>query len=601
MRAPRLLRQLRDLRQVLDLLRPYLPPHRRTMAVGLILTLLLLALRLAQPWPLKWIVDALTGATSVPIGMAGAGALFLLLAVAAASVEYAQVMTLVGMGNRVLYAFRADLFSHVLRQSLSFHERKAEGELLTRIIYDTTRLRKGVNHVLTRLFQTVLTFVAILIVLFRVDAPLAAVLAVAGTVALWVMAQGGYRVRNAARKNRKREGKLAALVAEELISIREIHAFRSGQAAGGLFERLNRKSLKQESKVRRLGSGMLLKVELLISVGIGLVLIVGAQRVAAGAVTAGELVLFVSYATALLPPFFRFARQTVRMGTTIASSDRLRKLMERQPAIADAPDAVVAERLRGCVELREVSVKSPRRRRGTRKWALRDVNLDVASGERLAVVGPNGAGKSSLLRLLLRLSDPDRGTILVDGGDLREYAVASLRDQMSVVLQGTVLFGLTVRENLALGRPDASEAEILDAAGRAQALEMIGRLPEGLDTVVRRQGRLFSAGERQRLAIARALLRDGSVWLLDEPTSGLDEDSAQTIVETLDEATRGRTTFWVTHDPRVAGRLERVLYLADGRVHDVVPTGGQDRAALIGELNMNPASDPVPAIQGDTV
>lgn len=563
------------------------------------LTLLLLALRLAQPWPLKWIVDALTGAASVPVGMAGAGALFLLLAVAAASVEYAQVMTLVGMGNRILYAFRADLFSHVLRQSLSFHERKAEGELLTRIIYDTTRLRKGVNHVLTRLFQTVLTFVAILVVLVWVDAPLAAVLAVAGTVALWVMAQGGHRVRNAARKNRKREGKLAALVAEELISIREIHTFRFGHTAGGMFERLNRKSLKQESKVRRLGSGMLLKVELLISVGIGLVLIVGAQRVAAGAVTAGELVLFVSYATALLPPFFRFARQTVRMGTTVASSDRLRKLMERPPAIADAADAVVADRLRGSLVLRDVSAKSPRRRRGTRKWALRGVNLEVGAGERLAVVGPNGAGKSSLLRLLLRLSDPDGGAILVDGRDLRKYAVPSLRDQMSVVLQGTVLFGLTVRENLALGRPDASEAEILDAAGRAQALELIGRLPEGLETVVRRQGRLFSAGERQRLAIARALLRDGSIWLLDEPTTGLDEESAETVVESLDEATRGRTTFWVTHDPRVAGRLERVLYLADGRVHDVVPTREQNRAALLG-LNMNRPSEPVPAIQGDT-
>jgi ATP-binding cassette subfamily B protein len=230
-------------------------------------------------------------------------------------------MTLGGVGNRILYAFRADLFSHVLRQSLAFHERKSEGELLTRIIYDTTRLRKGLNRVLTRLLQTVVRFVVILVVLFRVDAALAAVLAVVGTLALAVMAQGGYRVRKAARKNRKREGKLAGLVAEELISIREIHTFRGARAGGDLFERLNRKSLKQESKVRRLSSGMLMKVELLLSLGIGVVLIAGAQRVAAGAVTAGELVLFVSYATDILPPFFRFARQSGRMGTTVASSD----------------------------------------------------------------------------------------------------------------------------------------------------------------------------------------------------------------------------------------------------------------------------------------
>ncbi|MDX1675483.1 MAG: ABC transporter ATP-binding protein, partial [Longimicrobiales bacterium] len=528
-----------------------------------------------------------------------AGGLFLLIAASAAVTEYGQVMTLVGVGNRILYGFRADLFSHVLRQSLAFHERKSEGELLTRIIYDTTRLRKGLNRVLTRLFQTVLTFVAILIVLFWVDAALAVVLAVAGTVALWIMAQGGYRVRKAARKNRKREGKLAGLVAEELISIREIHTFRGADAGGGVFERLNGKSLKQESKVQRLSSGMLMKVELLISLGIGVVLIVGAQRVAAGAVTAGELVLFVSYATALFPPFFRFARQTVRMGTTVASSDRLRKIMDRAPAIDDAPDAVVPERLRGTIELRDVSARNPKRRRGTRKWALRDVNLTVDAGERVALVGPNGAGKSTLLRLLLRLSDPDTGEILVDGRDLREYAVAPLRDRMSVVLQGTVLFGLSVRDNIALGRPDATEPEILEAARRARALDLIERLPDGLDTIVKRQGRLFSAGERQRLAIARALLRDGAIWLLDEPTTGLDEASTEMIEELLLEVTRGRTTFWVTHDPRIARRLERVIYLAGGKSKDVAQDPGGNGAGQVLEETTDPPPDTVPAFQGD--
>lgn len=598
MRAPKLFRQLRDLRRVLDLLRPYLPGQRRSLAWGLFLTLLLLGLRLAQPWPLKWIVDALTGVASVPVGMVAAGVLFLLLSAAAAVIEYGQVMTLVGVGNRILYAFRADLFAHVLRQSLGFHERKSEGELLTRIIYDTTRLRKGLNHVLTRLFQTLLTFVAILAVLFWVDAPLAAVLAVAGTFALWTMARGGYRVRKAARKNRKREGKLAGLVAEELISIREIHTFRSARAEGGPFDRLNARSMKQESKVHRLSSGMLMKVELLISCGIGVVLVLGAQRVAAGAVTAGELVLFVSYATALLPPFFRFARQTVRMGTTVASSDRLRKLMNRMPAIADVPGATVATGLRGVVELRGVAARSPRRTRGTRKWGLRDVTLTVPAGERVAVVGPNGAGKSTLLRLLLRLSDPDAGSILVDGRDLRAYAVASIRDQMSVVLQGTVLFGLTVRENLTLGRPDATEAEIMEAARRAQALDLIARLPEGLDTVVKRQGRLFSAGERQRLAIARALLRDAPIWLLDEPTTGLDETTTGAIEEILLDVTRGRTTFWITHDPRVARRLDRVVYLSGGRLRDVPEAEGSRANAPVTD---HTAPEGIPAIQGDRI
>jgi ATP-binding cassette subfamily B protein len=187
----------------------------------------------------------------------------------------------------------------------------------------------------------------------------------------------------------------------------------------------------------------------------------------------------------------------------------------------------------------------------------------------------------------------------VDGRDLREYAVGSLRDHMSVVLQGTVLFGLTVRENVALGRPGATETEIMGAVTRAQARDLIERLPEGLDTVVKRQGRLLSAGERQRLAIARALLRDGAIWLLDEPTTGLDEKTTEAIEEILLEATRGRTTFWVTHDPRVAQRLERVVYLAGGRSKDVVPEGKGSGTGPIARLTTDLPPDPVPAIQGD--
>lgn len=562
----KLLRQVAELRGVVELLRPFLPGSYGRLALGALLTFLLLGLRLAQPWPLKWILDGLTAGATQPVGPLAAGVLFLLFAVGAAALEYRQVMTLVGVGNDILYRFRATLFRHVLLQSLSFHERKSEGELLTRVVHDTMRLRKGINSILITLLQTLLTFTAVLLVLLWVDAVLAAVVAVAGSAALVVMARGGVRVKRAARKNRRREGKLAALVAEELIAIRDVQTFRREPGGGQAFERINRKSLKQESKVRRLTSAMLMNVEIIVSVGLAAILIVGARRVVSADMTAGELVLFASYAGSLYRPFFRFTRQSARLGTTLAAADRLRRLMRREPAIRDAPGAVPVEAVRGSVDFVGVGVRSPKKARGTRRWTLRGVDLHVNAGEHVAVVGGNGAGKSTLLRLVLRLEEPKEGQVLLDGRPLSAYTIASLRAQMSVVFQDPVFFGATVRENLLLGRADASDVELLDALGRARSAELVERLPKGLDTVVRKRGRHFSAGERQRLAIARALLRDAPIWLLDEPTTGLDAAAAESLAELLLDVTRGRTTFWITHDPRMALRLDRVVYLADGRV-----------------------------------
>lgn len=561
----KLLNDLADLRRIVRLLEPYLSGYHSVLAGGMALTVGLLALRLAQPWPLKWILDGLTGVGMQPVSPLAAATLFLGVATVAAVVEYAQVMSLIGLGNQVLYRFRTDLFQHVLRQSLAFHERSTEGELLTRVVYDTTRLRKGVNQILTRLFQTLLTFVATIAVLFWVDVPLALVMGVLGVVALALMVRGGRKVKKAAKRNRRREGKLAALVAEDLIAIRDVQTFRPDLGQSAAFQRVNAKSLKQESKIRKLSSGMLMKVEIILSVGIALILLFGVQRVSTGAITAGELVLFVSYAGSLYRPFFRFARQATRMGTAVASADRLQNLMLREPDITDAPDALEVADLHGAIDFSGVSAKRGRRSERGRIWTLRKLDLVFPAGERVAVVGSNGSGKSTLLRLILRLADPARGSVSIDGNDLRTLAIASLRSRTSVVFQGSVLFGLTIRENLTLGNPQATEADLRRVLEDVHALELVENLSSGLDTVVKRRGRNLSVGERQRLAIARALLTDGDIWLLDEPTAGLDVEASQAIVEALHRATRGRTTLWITHDPFLSLSLEHVLLLREGR------------------------------------
>ena len=317
--------------------------------------------------------------------------------------------------------------------------------------------------------------------------------------------------------------------------------------------------------MRRLATRLLFRVEILMALAIAFILGFGSLAVQSGRLTPGDLVLFVTYVLALSRPFSQFARQTARSGKTFASADRLRKIMGKEPAVTDLPGAVAAPELKGALALENVSVRG-RSQQATRKWTLKEATFRIEPGERVALVGHNGAGKSSLLRLLLRLRDPSRGVVLADGRDLREYTLDSLRAQFSVVFQDSVFFGMTVGENIAFGRPDATPEGVERAARQSQLHDLIERLPKGYETVIRQRGKLFSTGERQRIAIARALLRDGRIWLLDEPASGLDAEAARGLIDLLFEVTRGRTLICVTHDANLLPSFDRVLALREGKL-----------------------------------
>ena len=559
-------------------LRPHAAGEGGRLAAGFALGAVAVGFHLLRPWPLKWILDGLTdaaGLSSIALwvrqtgtpGVLALSAGFVALTAAFAVATYWQVLLLNGVGNRVLFRFRGALFTHVLRQPLEFHESRDVGELLTRIVYDTQRFRRGLNGLAVSLSQTVLLFAGTLAVLVWLSPPLGAVLGVGAIAAFVTMHRRGRRIVRAARKQRKREGSVASLVADELQGVRELQAFGPPSSpAQSRFAHRNEKSLVGEQKVRRLAAGISVRVEVVFAVTVALTILLATRTAGVSLFTAGDLVVFATYALSLRGPFDEFAKQTARFGRAAASASRLVKLIEREPALRDAPNALVAPPLRGELAFEGVSLRSARRARGSRKWALDDVWAAVPAGTRVAVVGGNGAGKSSLLRLALRLADPVNGRVLVDGVDARAYAVASLRAQYSVVFQDSVLFGLSVRDNIALGRTGATDEMVARAAGRAEAAALIDRLPEKYETVVRRRGGLFSPGERQRLAIARAMLRDGRIWLLDEPTTGLDRSTASRLTESLLTATRGRTTLWVTHDPALIPRLDHVILLDAGRL-----------------------------------
>jgi ATP-binding cassette subfamily B protein len=571
-------RVVRKIRGIAALLWPHTRGDRKLLLLGAGLSLFLIALRIAQPWPLKWILDVLTARPEhaglggflkpPPLGIAGLSLVYIAVTLSAATVAYAERLVLAGLGNRVIYRLRTALFGHVLRQPLAFHESRTTGELLTRIVYDTARLRQGVNAILLRIFQTAVLFLAMLVVLVALNAGLAALVAAGALLALAAMAWSGRRIAGAAGKQRKKEGRLATTVAEDLLGVRELQTYRAGQWPDERFGRKNVKSLVHEQRVRQLAAWLVLRIEVLVALAIAAILWVGGREVQAGHLTPGDLVLFVSYAVGLYRPFEQFARQTYKLGKTFACADRLRKIMEEEPAIADGPGAVPAAALRGDLAFENVSVATPKERRGARKWALSEVSFTVPV-ERVAIVGTNGAGKSTLLRLVLRFIDPDEGRVVLDGRDLRDYTLDSVRRQISAVFQESVFFGLSVRENIALGDPAARLEDVERAAQRARINKFIERLPEGYETPIRRGGDLFSSGERQRIAIARALHRDGRIWLLDEPTKGVDPATAAELSTILLEATEGRTVLWVTHDPAVLPKLDRVVVLKDGRLEPV--------------------------------
>lgn len=557
-------------RRLAATLRPHAAGESGALAGAAFLTVLVLALRMAQPWPLKWVMDLLTGHPVRIAGVEGNLALFvaaiLAAGLAAALGDYGLQMCVVGLVNRVVYAFRYRLFRHVMRLPMAYHEKKEVGELLTRVVPDIARLRRGLAGLFLRGARSVLLFAATVAVLLWIDPALSAVVLAGGVAAGLLMLFRGRLILSAARKGRRREGQLASVVAENLQSIRELQTYRTEAPPDPRFEKQHQKSLGSEQKLRRLEAGLFLMVESVLALSLCAVVWMGTQRVEEGRLTAGHLVLFISYLLNLYRPFTQFARQASQSGRTLACASRLLRLVEREPEVADRPGAVDAGLLAGAVEFDAVSVKAPRKRRGGREEVLAGVSFRLEPGQRVAVVGPNGAGKSTVLRQVLRLADPQEGRVLLDGRDARDYTLASLRGQVSVVYQEAALLGFSVADNIAIGRPGAPKEEIERAAERSGLADLVAGLPDRYDTLVRRQGRLFSGGERQRLALARAVLRDGRIWLLDEPTGGLDAAASAQLEETLLEATRGRTTLWVTHGLAIAAKLDRVLFLERGRV-----------------------------------
>ncbi len=537
--------------------------------------LLEVGLRLLEPWPLKVVFDRvinkLHGAHGYKVTLFDIFEPITLLAMMASTMVaitalramagYLTTVSFAKIGNRVLTEVRSQLYRHVQYLSLSFHTKARTGDLVVRVISDVGLLQDVVVTAVLPMIAKALILVGMVALMFWMNWKLTLVaLAVLPVFVLRTVTMGK-QINEVARLQRKREGAMASTASESITAIKTIQALSLETAFEQQFARQSKKNLKQDVRAKRLAASLERSVDLLTAIGGALVLFYGTRLVLQQELSAGALLVFMAYLKNVFRPIQEFAKYTARLGKAAAAGERVLDLLHHIPEIRDLPGAQIAPEFRGEVRFENVSFSYE-----CAQSVLCEITFDVKPGQCIAVVGASGSGKSTLVSLLLRLYDPVQGRVLIDGHDVREFTLGSLRSQISAVLQDNLLFAASVRENIAHGATGATEEEIIAATRLANAHDFIMALPQGYDTVLGERGVTLSQGQRQRLAIARAAVRKAPILILDEPMTGLDKMNEHAVLESLERLDYGATTFLITHDLRHAARADFIICLEAGRV-----------------------------------
>lgn len=550
-------------------LRPYTRKHRGLISGSFAALFASVAFRALEPWPLQLVIDniimpgARAEAHSLPLSntnllLLAAGGLILVMS-GRALANYMQKVGFALVGNRVLTEVRGALYRHLQHLSLSFHNRAKTGDLIVRVISDIGMLKDMAVTALMPLIASVLLLVAMIGLMSWINWQLTLVVLL--TIPLYWLptVQLSKRIQNVSRDQRKREGAMASTAAESIGAIHVVQALSLEGKFTELFAGQNKKSLKEGVKAKRLAVRLESMVQIMIAISTALVLWFGTQQVLNNALSAGELIVFLSYLKAMFKPMQDFAKYAGRLAKASAAGERIIDLFQQKPDITDSPYARSITSLSGHVTFRDVSFAYE-----PGHQILHNISFTARSGETVALVGPSGNGKSTTANLIPRLYNADAGRILLDGVDIRDIKLNALRSQISIVLQNNLLFAASVRDNIAYGADDVSEEQIHAAAKLANAHDFIQSLPDGYDTVLGERGATVSTGQRQRIAIARAAIRNAPILILDEPATGLDEKNAQAIHSALARLASNRTTFLITHDLLHAASADQILFIDQG-------------------------------------
>ena len=546
-------------------LRRFILPHWPAVALALLCLLGEAGMKLLKPWPLKFTFDVLLEEESLE-----GRALFLLVGVVVAVVVitllegllvYLGAFWLNRAGRTIVFDLRAAVYDHVQRLSLQFHDRRSTGDLLTRVTSDVKSLRDVFTESVAEIVTSLLFLVGMFAVLLWLDWRLTLLVMAATPLLFLAVFRYTVQIQEYSRAERKREGALATLVHEALATVRLSRVFNHDESARQKFQTESAASLESGLAATLSEERFSWLMDVLGGLVTALVLGFGVYRVMEGNMTPGTLIVFVHYVNSLYRPLRSAIKHANKITKASTRAERVVELLSLEEGVTDHPGARPAPRFRGAVEFRNVTFAYEPDRP-----VLREINLSVPAGQVVALVGATGSGKSTLVSLIPRLYDPREGAVLIDGHDIREYTLRSLRAQVSMALQESVLQRASIADNIAYGRPSATPEDIVAAARAANAHDFITALPEGYATEVGERGVTLSGGQRQRIAIARAIIRNAPIVILDEPLTGLDAAAAASVLEALERLMRGKTVIIITHQLSIVKRADRLVVLEDGRI-----------------------------------
>ena len=577
-------------------IRELLQPHVPALSLGLLAVIGEGAANLLEPWPLKIVLDdvfktrqvhgwlnrliySTVGYDKIAI-LKFACIAVLAIAVLDAICSYAEKYLTTSVGQWVTHDLRRVLYSHIQRLSLAYHDHKQTGDLISRVTSDIDAIQSFITTGLLSTLINVITLVGMVTVMFYINWRFTLIALSVAPVLFMIVYTYTRRIKKASRAVRKKEGEIVSVIEEVLGSIRVVKAFAREDYELRRLEEESLEGVEISLRARGLKAKLTPIVQIIVAVGTCLVLWFGTRMVLSTTLSAGSLIVFILYLGKMYKPMQELSKMTDAYSKAAVGYERIQEVLQTDKEVKDLPRSRPAPRFRGQIEFEHVhfyyTQDTP---------ILKDVSFKVEAGQVAALVGPTGAGKTTIISLIPRFYDPISGTVKIDGTDIKEFRQKSLRQQISFVLQETVLFHAPVWQNIAYGKPEATRGEILKAAELANASEFVEKLPDGYNTVLGERGMTLSGGQRQRIAIARAIIRNTPILILDEPTSDLDASSEKLVFEALDRLMEGKTTIVIAHRLSTVRKADVIFVVKDG---DIVETGKHDdllqRGGLYSEL-----------------
>jgi ABC-type multidrug transport system fused ATPase/permease subunit len=554
----------------------YLFEVKASLFIAGVCTLGLSAMELLRPWPLKIIFDYILlnkplphylfflkgtfqGGKALPLVIVSFT--IILIALINSAFSYSQLFIISSIGHKLAHTLRSELFSHLQRLSISFHKRLRSGELLTKVTDDTKTLKDVFTESILEFVSQLLTLMGMLVIMLALNWQLSIIVLTTFPVLVFISLYRFRTLRSTAKRLRKEEGKIASRISEVFSSVSVVQAFGRERYEERRFRADSVQTLEESIRTARMEAAAARAVDIISSIGTWGVILFGSLQALEGRITPGNVLIFVSYVNSLYQPIRKLAKISAKFSKATVSAQRIAEILDVEPEIEDRPGAIEALKLQGGIVFENVSFHY-----GDGKKVLRDISFAIFPGQHVVLLGPSGAGKSTLVGLILRFSDPQKGSISIDGVNIKEYQRESLRNKIGMVLQDSILFGTTIRENIAYGKLEATPDEIIAAAKAANAHDFIMELEDGYDTTIGERGSTLSGGQRQRIAIARSFIRDVPILILDEPMTGLDVESEAAVRDALNRLMAGRTCLLITHDLQAMADADYILIMEEGRI-----------------------------------